>query len=213
MRLRAVEHVSGLRPPRRNVTDERELRGHVARVLRVAIGVDRGLTAATSCRRCPSTRAARSNPKFRDQDQGLTQKLARALGPQARTASRTEPLPRSHPTTAQNAGPERRRLEPDTLGYRRARDSRQVFGVHTDRPLWSGAGEPSVGDSRRGGRVHIDRSRIRRGTDLDGHHGHVRRDRVERAARCEHTDYGAPTAAVEHRQIAGSVVAGGALAP
>jgi hypothetical protein len=90
--------VSGPRPPRRNVTDERELRGHVARVLRVAIGVDRGLTAATSCRRCPSTSAAWSNPKFRDQDQGLTQQLARALGPQARTASRTEPLPRSHPT-------------------------------------------------------------------------------------------------------------------
>ena len=67
-----MEHVSGLRPPRRNVTDERELRSHVARVPRVAIAVDRGLTAATSCRRCPSTRAAWSNPKFRDQDQGLT---------------------------------------------------------------------------------------------------------------------------------------------
>ncbi|MGH9191619.1 MAG: hydantoinase B/oxoprolinase family protein [Acidimicrobiales bacterium] len=151
--------MSGLRPPRRNVTDERELRGHVARVVRVAIGVDRGLTA-TSCRRCPSTSAAWSNPKFRDQDQGLTQPLAPALGPQPRTASRTEPLPRSHvtgsparrtahrfvarastepgavhpsspATTAQNAGPERRRREPDTLGYRRVRDSRQVFGVCT----------------------------------------------------------------------------------
>jgi hypothetical protein len=38
-------------------------------------------------------------------------------------------------TAAQNAGPERRRFDPDSRGYRRVRAGREVLGVHTDRPL------------------------------------------------------------------------------
>jgi hypothetical protein len=51
-------------------------------------------------------------------------------------------------STAQNrlsiiGGPERRRLAPDTPGYRRVRASRQVFSVDTDRPIPRAQGQRS----------------------------------------------------------------------
>jgi hypothetical protein len=140
------------RPPRRNVIDERELRGNVAQVLRVAIGVDRGLTAATKLPPLSFDQCGLVEPELQRPGPRVDAATGASIGASGkdskshRTAppiasdgvageTHGAPIRRPSPpaTTSQNAGPERRRLEPNTLGYRRVRDSRQIFVVHTDR--------------------------------------------------------------------------------